>query len=291
MMRSLPPFAAMLIASPTAPIGSARIRCCHGTVASSKKRWRWPFALLLCPGLVAAATATLAAPPAVPEAQAILAAADRSRGSGVPGIEMQVRVSTEKKGVPDPDTEVTLSVKSREGSTFAEVLEPRRTKGMRLLLVERNMWLHKPGMRKPVAVSARQRLSGQAALGDIASTGYARDYNATYLRAEDLHGEPCHVLELRSVQRNTTYDRITYWVSQRSGLGLRAEFLSLAGKRLKDADFQYQNTLAYSGHGSLPFVSRMTISDALTHEQTTLDYSDARVHAFAAMDFDVGALQ
>lgn len=261
----------------------------QGAAARPQCRWHWLLALLL--GIAAGAVA--ATPPdAPPDAQAILAAADRSRGAGLPGIEMQVRVRSEKSGGrPDPDAEVTLRVKSREGATLAEVLKPLRTKGMRLLLVQRNMWLHKPGMRKPVAVSARQRLSGQAALGDIASTGYARDYNATYLRAEDLAGEPCDVLELRSAQPNTTYDRITYWVSKRSGLGLRAEFQSLAGKVLKRADFQYHNTLEYSGQGKVPFVSHMIIGDALTSARTTLEYSEARVRAVAATDFDVGALQ
>jgi hypothetical protein len=247
---------------------------------------QWFMSLLLLGWMALAAAADAL------DAQAILAAADQSRGAGLPGIEMQVHVRSEDStGQQDLDSEVTMNVKAYDDSTFAEVVEPLRSKGMRLLLSQRNMWLHKPGMKKPVAVSVRQRLSGQAALGDIASTGYARDYTATYLRADELAGERCHVLELRSAQRNTTYDRITYWVSERSGLGIRAEFQSLSGKVLKRADFQYKLKLSYKGGKDLPFVSRMLISDVLTSEQTALEYSNVRVRAILPIEFDVGALR
>lgn len=270
---------------PTRIAASARNRSGQGTAALVRLLLRWLLALSLGLGSMAASAEP-------PDAQAILTAADQSRGTGLPGVVMLVRVSSEEApGQPDPDADVTLKVKSHDGSTLAEVIEPLRSKGMRLLLVRHKMWLHKPGMKKPVAVSARQRLAGEAALGDIASTEYARDYDATYLRNEDLAGEPCHVLELRAAQPNTTYARINYWVSERSGLGLRADFLSLSGKLLKRADFQYQTTLEYQDRSTTRFISRMKISDALTSRQTTLEYSEVRVQAIALSDFDVGALQ
>jgi hypothetical protein len=228
---------------------------------------------------------------AVPDAQALLSTADQSRGAGLPGIVLTVHVRSEgaNRG-SGAEADLVLRVKTQDGGTLAEVQEPPRSKGMRLLQVQRNMWLHKPGMKKPVAVSARQRLSGQAALGDVATIGYARDYKPTYLRADVLRGEPCHVLQLNAAQPNTTYDRIVYWISQRSGMGIHAEFQSLSGKTLKSADFQYGATLNYQGR-SMPFVSKVSIQDALTSDHSTLEYRNITVQPIAPAEFSVESLQ
>jgi hypothetical protein len=67
-----------------------------------------------------------------------------------------------------------LRLKAADNASLAEYLEPLRSKGSRILQVGRNMWFTKPGLRKPVAISPRQRLTGQAAIGDIAATNYTQ---------------------------------------------------------------------------------------------------------------------
>ena len=141
-----------------------------------------------------------------------------------------------------------------------------------------------------MAISPRQRLTGQAAIGDIAATNYAKDYQARYLRQEDVGDEPCHVLELTASSRQTTYDRITYWISVRRGVGVQADFLSLSGKKLKSAQFEYGNSLNIHGKTVL-FVSRMAIADALSDARTTLVYSRISARAIPSSEFDVGNLQ
>ncbi|WP_265297793.1 outer membrane lipoprotein-sorting protein [Verminephrobacter eiseniae] len=206
---------------------------------------------------------------AAPDAQTLLAQSDRVRCSGMPGVVFLVHVRNEKSpGEVEEDAEVLMRVKARDGSSTAEIIEPLRTKGLRLLQVQRNMWIYRPTMKKPVVISPRQRLSGQASLGDIASTGYARDYMATYLRRDSYKGETSHVLELTAGSTNTTYDRIIYWVSERTGHGIRAEFLSVSGKPVKYADFRYEQKVSYEGR-VIPFMSHMVIHDALTTDVTT----------------------
>ncbi len=222
------------------------------------------------------------------DAQALLAQSDLARGSGLPGVVFLVHVSNEKSpGDVEEDAEVLMRVKARDGSSTAEIIEPLRTKGLRLLQVQRNMWIYRPTMKKPVAISPRQRLSGQASLGDIASTGYARDYLATYLRSDSYKGEASHVLELTARSTGTTYDRIIYWVSERSGRGIRAEFLSVSGKPIKYADFRYEHKLSYEGR-TIPFVSQMVIYDALTTDVTTLTYSSIQGETLHASEFSLG---
>jgi hypothetical protein len=88
------------------------------------------------------------------------------------------------------------------------------------------------------------------------------------------------VLELTAANRQTTYDRITYWVSVRRSVAVQADFLSLSGKKLKSAQFEYGNSLNIGG--SILFVSRMAIADALS---APLVYS--RIKAQAIPSFGV----
>jgi hypothetical protein len=129
-------------------------------------------------------------------------------------------------------------------------------------------------------------LSGQAAIGDIAATNYVRDYTASVLREDDSAGEPCYVLELKAVNNQSTYDLLHYWVSKARGVAVHAEFLSLSGKRLKTADFQYNDAIQVDGK-RVPFVSRMKISDDLTDATTTLEYSGVKVQHIPSSEFSL----
>jgi len=242
--------------------------------------------------LLTALLATLAMGPACaaePDAMELLKTADQGRGGGLPGLVWQVRAHNSGTGADDqPDQ--TLLVKAAGESSVAEVLDPPSSRGAKILQVSRNMWLTKPGLKKPVAISPRQRLTGQASIGDIAATNYAKDYTATYLREETVGDEPCHVLDLKSANRQSTYDRITYWVSIRRGIAVQADFLSLSGKKLKSATFEYGNKINLSGR-SVAFVSRMSIADALTDARTVMEYSNIKAQAVSSTEFDVGNLQ
>jgi hypothetical protein len=223
-----------------------------------------------------------------PDAMALLKLSDRSRGGGLPGLVWDVYVNN-GGGDENEGPSQWLHIRASETSSLALVLEPINRKGAQMLQVARNMWLMKPGLRKPVAISPRQRLTGQAAIGDISATNYARDYEASYLRDDSFAGEPCYVLALTSIGQRGTYEKIIYWVSARRGVAVKAEFLSLSGKPLKAATFEYGNRITVEGN-SVPFVSRMLISDELTDARTVLEYSNVSVQPVSAGEFDVGNL-
>ncbi|MBL0694682.1 outer membrane lipoprotein-sorting protein [Comamonas sp. JC664] len=222
-----------------------------------------------------------------PDAAEILEASDRARGGGLPGIRWTVRITPMNGADAEPARVLTL--KAHATASLAETREPVRFKGSKLLQVDRNMWMSRPGLRKPVPISPRQKLSGQASQGDIASTNYATDYKARLLREEELEGEATYVLELTAVNTFCTYDRITYWVSKARHVGVKADFISLSGKRLKSATFEYANQLSHDGK-TFPFVSKMVIQDALTAARTTLEYSDVQVAELPRGTFDVNRL-
>lgn len=225
---------------------------------------------------------------AAPDAHTILKDSDQARGGGLPGIEWEIKVvSRDGDRADEPQR---LLVRAVDDSSVAETQEPVRFKGSRILQVERNMWMTRPGLSKPIPISPRQRMSGQASNGDIAATNYAGDYDAQMDATETLDGEPCYVLNLTAKHKRTTYDRIRYWVSVKRLVGVKAEFYSVSGKLLKTATFEYHNTIEHEGK-HIPFISRMTIRDALVDAETTMDFGTVKVKKIAASEFDLGQMQ
>lgn len=225
---------------------------------------------------------------AAPDVQALLTHADRARGGGTPGIVWNIRLSSrDGDKVDEPQL---LRVKATDDASVAETLEPVRSKGAKLLQVERNMWMTRPGLSKPIPISPRQRMSGQASNGDIAATNYVADYQAVLVNEEKVDGETCYVLELTAKHKRTTYDKIRYWISVSRGVGVKAEFYSVSGKLLKVALFKYDNMIEFQGKQS-PFVSSMTIRDAMTPAETIMEFGTVKVQKIAPSEFDLGQVQ
>jgi hypothetical protein len=225
---------------------------------------------------------------AAPDANSILIASDQARGGGLPGIVWEIKLaSRDGDKVDEPQR---LVVKAVDESSVAEVFEPVRSKGSKILQVERNMWLTKPGLSKPIPISPRQRMSGQASNGDIAATNYAGDYEAQIIGVENVEGEPCHVLDLKARHKRATYDKIRYWVSVKRLVGVKAEFQSVSGKLLKTARFEYDSNIEHDGK-RIPFISKMSIRDALVDAETVMEFGAVKVKKIAASEFDLGQMQ
>ena len=234
-------------------------------------------ALLLC------ATPDAGAPTALE----LLEASDRSRGGLEQGITWTVEIASTDDGVA---TTRSYLVKARGTDAIAEATAPPRAKGEQMLFNDRTLWFLKPGLRKPVSISARQKLSGEAANGDIASTNYARDYDGVVVGEEAVGGEATYRLELKAKASNVTYDRIRYWVSKERRLGLKAEFLTVSGECFKTATFAYQNSLVVGGK-KMVFVSTMTITDAMgSGAVSVIRFGDPKAETHAPNLFNVNNL-
>jgi hypothetical protein len=227
---------------------------------------------------------------AEPDATAVLAAADLARGGGVPGVIWKLKITSNGVDEESGQSVQELTVKAIPDSSLAAVTYPPRRSGSRLLQVSRNMWFSRPDLRKPVSISQRQKMSGQAANGDVASTNYVSDYTATAVREENIGGEDCYVLDLSGKHNWVTYDRILYWVSKSRQVALQAEYYTVSGKLLKTATFEYGNTIEYQGRPQI-FISKLTIRDALNRNNySVLEYSDVNLRGFAPSEFTVAAL-
>jgi hypothetical protein len=223
------------------------------------------------------------------EPETLLLQADRARGGSLPGIAWVIEINSHDR---DGDTRQVMNAIATTGATSntrVDYIAPEKIKGQRVIMVGRNMWFSRPGLQRPVPISPRQRLIGQAANGDIAATNYTSDYNAKAVGNEQIGNDNCVLFELTAKEKNVTYDRIRYWVSEKRKVGVRAEFYTVSGKLFKTASFDYGNTIEHDGL-RIPFVSRMVIVDAIeTSNVTTLEYRDVRVKKPDASLFELNS--
>lgn len=123
------------------------------------------------------------------------------------------------------------------------------------------MWAYIPNLKRSVRVSLSQKLTGQAANGDISRMRWAEDY------AGKLEGDEASewVLSLEAKKKGLTYERIRVWVSKKDYRPLRAEYLTAAGKVLKRARFEgYQQMAGRLRPTRLEIESAVNASDRST---------------------------
>lgn len=224
---------------------------------------------------------------AAPNPKDLLEESDRARGGLKKGVAWKVKLDSTDDG---ETSSTTYNVRAKGNNANVETIEPARSKGEVMLFNDRTIWFFKPTLKKPVALSARQKLSGQAANGDIASTNYARDYEGKVIGEEKAEGEDCYVLELKAVGDNTTYDGIKYWISKKKKLGIKAEYLSLQGKVLKTGIAKYGNTITVDGKKT-DFISELKIVDATNPKNfSVMTYTNPKPNNSPASIFNVNNL-
>jgi len=225
--------------------------------------------------------------PAEMTAQQILKTADEARGN-LNGVEWELLITSagDKAG-----NEMIFNVKARGFDILAENLYPAKDKGNKVLMVNGNMWFYKPGLSRAVPIARRQKLIGNAAYGDIASTNYAEDYTPSLLPEEIVNGEKCYVFDLKAKTNKATYDRVMYWISVTRLVGVKAQYYTVSGKRFKSATMEYENQVEIDGK-KRPFVSKMKIEDELVSEKITLlDFTKTKIGPIPNYVFNINLLK
>jgi len=246
---------------------------------------RWVFNVLIAAFLMVTAVFTLPLS-AEMSPKEMLSKADEARGN-LEGIEWKIKIVSIERGRTQKRT---LIVKARDFNSLAAFTAPAKVKGQKVLMIDRNMWFIKPGLRKPVPISPRQKLMGQASNGDIASTNYSGDYTVEKASQESINGEDCYLFDLVASNKKVTYDRIRYWVSRERLVGVQAEFFTVSGKMFKSATFEYENSVTVNGKAR-PFISKMVITNAvISKDVTTMTYSNARIRRIPDSAFNLNLL-
>jgi len=188
------------------------------------------------------------------------------------GFQVDVSIATIQQGKP-AETRIYRVLSKGNENTVVMVVEPAAERGQIILMKGRDLWVFMPEVSQPVRISLAQRLTGQVANGDLARANFAGDYTPRVLRREMIDGEEHAVLELVAVDRSVTYQRVVYWVNQKSFAPLKAEFYSLSNRLLKKCRYENYQMMA----GKLR-PTRLVMEDALRgNEQSVLEYSAMRL--------------
>jgi hypothetical protein len=196
-----------------------------------------------------------------PSPQKILERADQYR-AGWESFVMSIRI-TNFKG-DRQEGESRYEVYQRKTKSLVKFLN-RREKGRSLLMLEDDLWIYMPSTSRPIRITPMQRLTGNVSNGDVARSDYARDYEATLLRKEQVEGKTCFVLELKARRRGATYPRIHYWVAKIDFSPCKADFFLTSGKNCKTV--YYDSFADFQGKR---LVTRMTFYDNIRKEEKSV---------------------
>lgn len=237
---------------------------------------RWFFSLtsgifLLLQSMTLLADDKTAAPSDDALARSIVEKADKVRFPAE-GFQVDIVINSLR-----PDKEVELRkyrvLSKGNENTVVMVTEPAAERGQIILMKGRDLWVFMPDVSQPVRISLAQRLTGQVANGDLARANFAGDYNPRIVGSERIGNDSYHVLELAAVDRSVTYQRVVYWVNEKSGWPLKAEFYSLSNRLLKKCSYENFQTLAGRVRPT-----RLVMEDSLrSGEKSVLDYSEMKL--------------
>ncbi len=166
--------------------------------------------------------------------------------------------------------------------TRIETLLPKRDRGRTMLMLGENMWLFIPNLKREVRVSLNQKLTGQAANGDISRMRWTGDYLPTLESQTPTEWQ----LLLTATKKGLTYDKVRVWIEKATFRPLRAEYLTAAGKVLKLATYQ--------GYGSMAGAERpleIVIQDAVKpSDRSVIHIKNMQVKTFPASIFNKSSL-
>lgn len=150
-----------------------------------------------------------------------------------------------------------VSLKGND-KTVVRTLAPKRDAGRDLLMIDENMWAYVPNLKRAVRVGLSQKLTGEAANGDISRMRWAQDYAAVV--EKESAGD--WTLLLTAKKKGLTYEKIRAFVEKKTFKPLRAEYLTADGKILKRAAFTDYKSFAGKSRPSL-----IVIEDAVRPDQ------------------------
>jgi len=211
----------------------------------------------------------LAGSPAVAqEAEALLKKADGMRNAGA-----NTRTEISAKLIAKDGAlirERAYSVYSAGERKTLVVMRSSQESGQKVLMLDEQFWLVLPGSTRALRITPMQKLLGDAAVGDIATSSWSQDYKIESDAKELCEQKPCVKLELRALRPSATYQRIVLWVEHQSGRPLTADLFLQSDKLAKQARFV---TGISNGSES---VREMVMTDKLgNHRETRVTYGTA----------------
>ncbi len=123
---------------------------------------------------------------------------------------------------------------------LVDFVDPASVKGRKMLMDGNTVYLLFPRTKNPIRLSPLQVLLGETSNGDVARTGFARDYDVASLSDAELDGRSCSLFDLKvkEAKKDASYRRVKLWVEKSTQRPVYAEFYASGDKLLKKAYFK-----------------------------------------------------
>jgi outer membrane lipoprotein-sorting protein len=192
-------------------------------------------------GVLAAGLSGGPARAADPNAQEILAAADKVRNPAA-SFKFVNELVEYRNGVEDGRLALQVYSKLDPGKeqyrNLARYTRPARDAGKVFLMSGNIMWFYDPAASARIRISPQQRLIGQASNGDVLSINLEKDYKAELIGSEqinDAERKPRQTwhLNLTAANAAAVYARVEYWVEKDTNYPVKSLYYSDSGRKLK----------------------------------------------------------
>lgn len=194
-------------------------------------------------------------------------------------FEMIIRVKNYINNQIEGSTVMKGSVNNGK-MTMLTYLEPLNMKDRKIVLKDNNMWLVIPNVKKPIRITASQRLVGGISYGDVAGLSYAEGYSAKLNGEEWIVGmnsdgnktDPikCVILELSAKDRKTNYQKIIIWMDEQNFFPIKGDFFALSGKKMMTAYY----TAPKEWNGRIILTKMFLFDQINTTKHFSMEYSD-----------------
>lgn len=215
-----------------------------------------------------------------PNAQQLLEQAEAIRNP-TEDYSVDVTLVDKNKGAEETRT-YECSVKGA-GKALVKYITPAVEKGTKVLMVENDMWVQLPSSAKPIRISPRQKLAGNAAYGDVTRLTFLGNYTPKFVREDTYEGHPAVVLDLTAIDgRPVTYDKVEYWIDKASKKPLKAFYQTVAGKTLREGYFEkFEDVFGKQRPTS------MRLIDHIIHDHVTvMTFTNSKQRSFADSVFE-----
>ncbi|WP_340200595.1 outer membrane lipoprotein-sorting protein [Ascidiimonas sp. W6] len=206
-----------------------------------------------------------------PDMSEVLKVADFYRGGQVPGVMWDLNVQNIEKGSLKNEISLMVEATSDDDNQFVLItfLKPRKYVGQKLLVRDNSMWFMRKGLRSPVPISSRQRLTGSASNADVSTANYYKDYAIIESISGTHEGKECWVLTLEAKTNLVSYPKIKYWITKDGNFGIYAKYFGKSEKLIKEASFSYKNKVVFQKK-EYSYISNIVIVDKINKEDKTV---------------------
>jgi len=187
-------------------------------------------------------------------------------------FQIAVKITTHTPG-SEPELHEYQVLQKGFDNSIVRTLSPASEAGNVMLLKGADLWVFLQSVSQPVRLPLSQRLTGQVANGDLARSNFSGDYDAKYLHTDMIDDEPYYVMELIAARKGVTYQRVLYWISEKTHWPKKVEFYTRSGRLMKTGHYSDFEKL-----GTRVRPLKLTLEDAIrTGEYSVLEYSGLKV--------------